>query len=62
MITFSNVTFNDVLFVFMCMLYFKLIVDFAASLAPPPKKRKRGGVWREDETRGERKDSKNDPK
>lgn len=43
---------SDVLFVIMCCIYLKLIVEFMASLAPEKKQRKRSGKWSEDETKG----------
>lgn len=52
MITFSNITFNDVLFVITFLIYLKLAVDFMASLAPPKKRRGQRGTWIQDETRG----------
>lgn len=43
---------QDAMFVITGLIYFKLIVDFMASLAPPPKRKRRGGRWTEDERRG----------
>lgn len=42
---------NDVLFLVVCVIYLKLIVEFAASLAPAPKPRKRKGTWTQDDTK-----------
>ena len=44
---------KDSLFVAMCLIYLKLIIAFMASLAPQPKRKRRGGRWwQEDEVRG----------
>lgn len=42
---------SDWLFIGMCLIYFKLIVDFMASLAPAPRKRSRKGTWTQDDTK-----------
>jgi len=42
---------GDWLFIVMCIIYFKFIADFMASLAPPPKARKRSGRWTQDDSK-----------
>lgn len=50
--TITNETVNDVLFAIMFLIYLKLTIEFMASLAPHPKRKRRGGQWTEDESRG----------
>lgn len=50
----TNEIVNDALFVVVCFIWLRLFIDFFASLAPQPRRRKRGGRWTEDENRGSR--------
>ena len=43
------ITFNDVLFVIMFLIYFKLAVDFGASLGQQKRRHRRSGKWMQDE-------------
>lgn len=45
-----SLTGSDVLAIVVFVIYFKLMIDFAASLKPAPR-RKRSGTWTQDDSK-----------